>query len=611
MSAAPAKLTTEQRIAAALQHIVYDRLPLSALLSMLMSLFFVGLLLPYFQRRTLLEWTAVIQGVGAIRLGLWYWHRRVKPPPQDATTWSLRFMLGVVLAAGAWSWGTMRLMPAMGDVSMAMLVVTLLAVSAVAVSSLAAHLPSQIAFTAIALGPAGISLIASGGAVEYMVGVALLAAVVALIWTGYQSNTGMRRLLATELALSEAVMLAAQAKATAEEANRAKSRFLATMSHEIRTPLNGVLGFAEILQSSSVSVEQRRYLDLLRRSGAQLLDIVNDIMDFSKIEADELEVACRPVSIRELIEDLTGPLQARIAMTNVVFETDIASNVPGTILSDAVRLRQIIGNLLSNAVKFTEKGSIKLTVDLLDGHPGGADALLRFRVVDTGIGIPADRIGRVFDAFTQVDESIARRAGGTGLGLAICRRLANLLGGEVGAASEPGKGATFVFTLRATVGSWHETAHSTTASGRFVAAARLSGRVLLAEDNATNLEVAGAMLSMIGTTFETAQDGQAAIDIAAAGEFDLILMDCQMPGVDGYQATMELRRRELRARNGQRMPIVALTANAFADDRQRAADAGMDAFLPKPVPLDQLYGVLARWLPRAEPAGNESATAAA
>jgi signal transduction histidine kinase len=611
VSAAPVKLTTEQRIAAALQHIVYDRLPLSAALSMLVCLGFVGLLLPFFPTRVLLEWGAMIQGVGAMRLGLWYWHRRAKPPPQDATTWSLRFMLGVILAAGAWSWGTMRLMPPVGDVSMAMLVVTLLAVSSVAVSTLAAHLPSQIAFTAITLGPAGVSLIASGGPVETVVGIAILAATVALIWTGYHSNRGMRQLLATELELSESVMLAAQARATAEEANRAKSRFLATMSHEIRTPLNGVLGLAAILQGSSASVEQRRHLDLLRRSGAQLFDIVNDILDFSKIEANELEVACRPVSIRELIEDLTGPLQARIAMTDVVFETDIAANVPGSILSDGIRLRQIIGNLLSNAVKFTQKGSIRLVVDLLDGHPGGEDALLRFRVIDTGIGIPADRIGRVFDAFTQVDDSFARRAGGTGLGLAICRRLANLLGGEVGAASEPGKGSTFVFTLRSTVGSWHETVHSTTSSGRFVAASRLSGRVLLAEDNAINLEVAGAMLGMIGVTFEIAQDGQAAIDKATSGEFDLILMDCQMPGVDGYQATLELRRRELHARNGRRMPIIALTANAFQDDRQRAADAGMDAFLPKPVPLEQLYGVLARWLPRAEPADNESATAAA
>ncbi len=611
MSAAPVKLTTEQRIAAALQHIVYDRLPLSAMLSMLVSIVFVGLLLPFFQERMLLEWGATILGVGTLRLGLWYWHRWVKPPPQDATIWSLRFMLGVTLAAGAWSWGAMRLMPLVGDPSTAMLAVTLLAVSSIAVSSLAAHLPSQIVFTGITLGPAGIYLIASGGAVEHVVGMALLAAVVALIWTGYQGNRGMRQQLTTELELSEAVMIAAQARATAEEANRAKARFLATMSHEIRTPLNGVLGLAEILQGSGVSVEQRRHLDLLRRSGAQLFDIVNDILDFSKIEADELEVACRPVSIREMIEDLTGPLQARIGVTDIVFETDIAANVPGTILSDGIRLRQIIGNLLSNAAKFTAKGSIRLSVDLLDGHPGGADALLRFRVVDTGIGIPADRIGRVFDAFTQVDDSFARRAGGTGLGLAICRRLANLLGGEIGAASEPGKGSTFVFTLRSTVGSWHETVHNTTASGRFVAAARLNGRVLLAEDNAINMEVAGAMLSMIGVTFETAQDGQAAIDKATSGEFDLILMDCQMPGVDGYQATVELRRRELHARNGQRMPIVALTANAFADDRQRAADSGMDAFLPKPVPLDQLYGVLARWLPMAEPAENESATAVA
>ena len=610
MSATPTKLTAEQRIAAAQQHVVYDHLPLSAILSMVVSLLFIGLLTPFFPRQQLLEWLAAIQIVSALRLTLWYWHRRAKPPPQDAASWSRRFLASVLLAAVAWSAGPLWIMPVAGDVSVALLLVTLLAGTSVAVGALSAHLPSLIGFTTITLGPVGIFLIASSGALEKVVGIALLAAVVALIWTGYQGSRSIRRLLETELELSEAVMVTAEAKAAAEEANRAKSRFLATMSHEIRTPLNGVLGLTEVLQNGNLSDEQRKHVRLLRRSGAHLLDIVNDILDFSKIEADQLELAQQPVNVRDLIDELAGPWSARVAMTGIVFETQIADTLPAAIVSDAVRLRQIISNLLSNAVKFTDQGSVTLAVDLLDGKPGDADALLRFRVVDTGVGIPADRIGKIFDAFTQVDDSFARRAGGTGLGLAICRRLASLLGGEIGAASEPGKGSTFVFTLRAVVSSWQLAPLTPSASGRFPAASRLKGRVLLAEDNVINLEVASAMLDMLGLEHEKAEDGQLAIARALAGSFDLVLMDCQMPGIDGYQATRTLREKNLRARNGERMPIIALTANAFAADRQRAAAAGMDAFLPKPVQLDQLCGVLSRWLPLADASHNDAASAA-
>ncbi len=610
MTSRPVNLTGKQRIAAAQQHIVYDRLRLSALLSMGVSVIFFVLLVPFFSGRRLLEWLLMIQVAAALRIGLWFWYREAKPAPQDAAIWSRRFMIGVALAAGAWSFGALRLMPPDGDISMAMLMVTLFAVSAVAVSSLSAHLPSLFIFMALTLGPAGVDLIVSSSAVERIVGVALLAAIVALTWTGYQANVSIRKLLETELELSESVMVTAQAKATAEEANRAKSRFLATMSHEIRTPLNGVLGLTEILQNSQLTHDQQRHLDMLRRSGAHLLDIVNDILDFSKIEAEQLELARHPVNLRELIEELAGPWRARVGMTGVHFEVNVAADVPAEIFSDATRLRQIISNFLSNAVKFTDSGSITLGVDLLDGKSGHADALLRVRVTDTGIGIAADRIARVFDAFTQVDDSFARRAGGTGLGLAICRRLANLLGGEVGAASVPGKGSTFVFTLRAAVNAWQQTPGVVAVSGRSIAPSQLTGRVLLAEDNLINLEVASAMLAMLGVEFETASDGQVAIDKVIAGEFDLVLMDCQMPGVDGYQAARELRRTKAVNRHGAKIPIIALTANAFAEDRQRAADAGMDAFLSKPVQIDQLSATLARWLPAAAPPIEATSTAA-
>jgi signal transduction histidine kinase/ActR/RegA family two-component response regulator len=589
-------LTKEQRIAAAQQHLLYDRLLLSALLSMGVSLLFAGLLKPYFSWQLLLEWLAAIQIVGALRLGLWYWHRRARPTPEEAPKWSRRFVAGAALAAIAWSLGPVQMMPAAGDVSMAILVVTLLAVSSVAVSSLAAHIPSMAIFMGLTLGPAGVQLILSSGQVEFVVGIALLAAIVALCWTGYQGHASIRRLLEIELELSESVMVTAQARATAEEANRAKSRFLATMSHEIRTPLNGVLGLTEILQASGLNHEQSRHLDLLRRSGAHLLDIVNDILDFSKIEAEQLDLTVQPVALRELVDEVAGPWRARIAMSDVGFEAIIDDAVPGVVLTDAVRMRQVLGNFLSNAVKFTERGSISLRVEVLDGKPGDADALLRFRVIDTGIGIAPDRIGKVFDAFTQVDDSSARRAGGTGLGLAICRRLANLLGGEVGAASEPGKGSTFVFSLRVPVNYWPAVAPNRAAASRAPSPTRLAGRVLLVEDNAINLEVAGAMLSLLGVEYEAVEDGQSAIDKASTGQFDAALMDCQMPGVDGYRATIELRRRNARARNGQRLPIIALTANAFAEDRAQAAAAGMDAFLSKPVQLDQLSAVLVRWL---------------
>jgi len=555
------------------------------MLSMLVSIVFVGLLLPFFQKRMLLEWGATILGVGALRLGLWYWHRWVKPPPQDATTWSLRFMLGVTLAAGAWSWGAMRLMPLVGDPSTAMLAVTLLAVSSIAVSSLAAHLPSQIVFTGITLGPAGIYLIASGGAVEHVVGMALLAAVVALIWTGYQGNRGMRQQLTTELELSEAVMIAAQARATAEEANRAKARFLATMSHEIRTPLNGVLGLAEILQGSGVSVEQRRHLDLLRRSGAQLFDIVNDILDFSKIEAGKMELESVDFSLDEVLDNVSTMMGVKIHEKELEFLLDTSRDVPMALVGDPLRVGQVLINLCNNAVKFTEQGEIVVSTRVKE--KGEHSVTLQFSVRDTGIGLTEEQKGKLFQAFSQADSSTTRKYGGTGLGLTISRRLVEMMGGEIWVDSEPGKGSEFFFT--ATFGLARKVPRK-----RMEPTLDLRGmRVLVVEDNASSREILQTLLESM--TFEvsavaSAEEGIAELEKEAKSRaYKLVVMDWKMPGMDGIRACEVIKRLP-------GIPVkpkmIIVTAYGREEVMQRSAKVGVDGFLLKPVSQSMLFDAI-------------------
>ncbi len=376
----------------------------------------------------------------------------------------------------------------------------------------------------------------------------------------------------------------AAAFAQAEAASRAKSTFLASMSHEIRTPMNGVLGVAELLSTTDLSEGQKALVRTIGQAGRSLLAVINDVLDFSKIEAGQLALEAEPFALDELL-DHVRQLFAALALDKGLFlEVQRPDDAPRRYLGDAARLRQVLSNLVGNAVKFTQTGGVRIDVEVAHA---AERAELRLSVVDSGIGLTAEQQARLFRPFTQGDASTTRRFGGTGLGLAISKQLVQAMGGTIGVEGELGKGSTFWvrLSLPCAPSAPEKLPMPQTQSAVF------SGTVLVAEDNAVNMLVARQMLARLGLKVLEAPDGKVALGLLRSTHVDLVFTDLQMPELDGYELTRALRA------EGLTMPIIAMTADVMPQDQERALAAGMNGALLKPYGLEDLVGVLRKWLP--------------
>lgn len=529
--------------------------------------------------------------------------RRAEPN----STW-YGWAVGLILLDGlVWGLGGVMLVPPDDDQTATVIAASLMGVAAVATFTLHSNWSANAAYCMPMIVPTALALMSHGTMFGWYAGGGLLVFIAGLLIVARRAERHIVELLWHRFLIDRIVADKDAALLDAEKQNVIKSQFVATMSHELRTPLHGILGLTRMLQDTVRDPGPRRQLGLVQRSGEHLLSIINHILDFSRIDAGHLHIDVHPFDLDAVLDDVVSLTAVSAQAKGLTVRSHIQLPKPCWVLGDAPKVRQVLLNLVGNAIKFTEAGRIEVWA-----HRQGPQGPIVVRVEDSGIGIAADDLQHIFDPYRQADNAVGRAVGGTGLGLTISREISRAMGGDITCTSDIGRGSTFVFSAplpatttpseRDALSGTHawESLASTEAHG---AEPRLQGHVLLAEDNDVNALIVEAQLKRLGLTVEQARDGQEALERLTgdtAPRPDLVLMDCQMPRMDGFEATRRLRDHE-RRRHLKRLPVVALTASAMAEDSERCLQAGMDAHLPKPFQDAQLTAVLAHYLQSAAP----------
>ena len=549
----------------------------------------------YFSIALNLGWLGAIFAISLVRLALNVAFKQRNPPPESLATWRMLFLVGLTLAGICWGMAGWFFLNSTEILPRILVILIVVGMNAGAARSLAPVLLSYWLYIACTFVPilARIIWVNHPGAWALVSITVLYAAF--LIHTTHLHHVALRQLYRLIFENEALVLTLSQAKQRAEAASQSKSEFLANMSHEIRTPMNGIMGMLQVLQASTLNAEQRHCADVATSSAEALMQLLNDILDLSKIESGKLDFESLPFSPVTAANEVMSLLRSNAEEKHLALTFAPGPDVPATIVGDVVRLKQVLFNLIGNAIKFTDTGSVTVNLAVVRLEP--PNVTLRFSVTDTGIGLDSSMRQKIFQVFTQGDSSMSRRFGGTGLGLAISQRLVDRMSGVIVVESRPGEGSTFSFEFTQPIGPDIGAPRAGTPA---TVIRPLSGRILIVEDDRVNQHVIRLIVEKIGLQCTVVDNGESAVELAARKLWDAVLMDCQMPGMDGYEATQKIRSRL----NGHRLPIIALTANAMAEDRAACTAAGMDDFLAKPVRREELYACLAKWLQPT--AGNQS-----